>query len=205
MRLLPLITLAAFVATPALAQQRTGRPDGWRTRFDRPAPDSTLFFVTMTPGWHVTTGPAGILWRPTESVRGAWHAEMEVYLFPPGRRNEAFGLFFGGRDLDGAGQAYTYFLIRKTGEFLIKAREGDATSTIVGWSANPAIHPHPGDSSNVKNVLAVDVSADSVAFSVNGQRVHAMARAGLVTDGLVGMRINHGLNLHVSRFEVTQR
>jgi len=38
---------------------------------------------------------------------------------------------------------------------------------------------------------------------VNGQEVATLPRADLAVDGVVGIRVNHALNLHVSRLEVT--
>src|SRR6266851_4294789 len=41
------------------------------------------------------------------------------------RHPEGYGLLFGGRDLAGAAQRYTYFLVRGDGTFLVKRRNGD--------------------------------------------------------------------------------
>ena len=62
-----------------------------------------------------------------------------------------------------------------------------------------------GGTSDVRNDLAVDVAADSVRFLVNNRQVHAAQRSAIPTDGQVGLRINHALNLHVSRLEITPR
>ena len=42
-------------------------------------------------------------------------------------------------------------------------------------------------------------------FFVNGQRVHAVARTGAPVDGVAGLRVNHGLSVHVARLTVTPR
>ncbi|MEJ2539297.1 MAG: hypothetical protein P8188_04905, partial [Gemmatimonadota bacterium] len=107
-------------------------PDGWRIRADRPGADLTeVVFTEMPPGWHVTTGPAVILYRPDMQAGGAYRVEMEVFLFDPGGRREAFGFFLGGAHLEGEGQRYTYFLIRDGGQFLVKSRDGRETATLV--------------------------------------------------------------------------
>ncbi len=104
-------------------------PPDWSVRLDDPraeavigadAETADIFFVSMTPGWHVTTGPRAIFHHPGSSATGDYFAESKIHLFDPGERREAFGLFFGGRDLDGAARAYEYFVIRNSGEFLIK-------------------------------------------------------------------------------------
>lgn len=202
MRTMMGVVLAALV--PPLAAQEQSRPAEWKVRFDRPdAPDSALFFVTMTPGWHITTGPAGILYDPARRGSGNYMVESETFLFP-GERLEGFGLFFGGRDLEGAEQAYSYFLVRKDGKFLVKRRTGSTTSELVPWTEHAAIVKQEGDG-QAKNVLAVDVGPREVVFLVNGRAVATLPRDGLDTDGIAGLRVNHRLNLHVTRLDVTAR
>ena len=171
---------ALLIAGPLAAQ--SARPEGWRWRFDRAnAVDSTLSFVTMSPGWHITTGPSGILYNPANSARGSYRAEMRVFLFQPGEHAEGFGLFVGGQNLDAPSQAYTYFLVRKDGRYTIKQRTGATTRDVVPWTQHAAITVHPGDTSNVRNDLAVEVGADSVRFSVNGTTVRTLARGAVPT------------------------
>ena len=162
-------------------------------------------WVTMPPGWHITTGPAGIFWDPGVTGSGNFKAEMEVFLFDPGERREAFGIFFGGRDLEGAGQSYGYFLIRNGGEFIVKRRDGADSPTLVGWTGHPSVRSFAdrGDDASVRNVLAVEAGAETVRFLVNGAEVTTLPRGDLPIDGVVGIRVNHALNRHISRLEVT--
>jgi hypothetical protein len=191
----------AFAATPAIAQDRA-RPADWKVRFDRPsANDSALYFVDMPPGWHITTGPAAILYDPARVGTGEYRVSSETYLFP-GERREAFGVFTGGQDLQGADQRYTYFLIRKNGQFLIKQRRGSATSELHPWTTHQAIVPHDGGEGTAKNILEIDVAKDSVSFMVNGETVARLPREQCDTEGIVGLRINHALNVHVSTLAV---
>ena len=202
---MPSMRFAALLIAGPLAAQ-SARPEGWRWRFDRAnAVDSTLSFVTMSPGWHITTGPSGILYNPANTARGNYRAEMRVFLFQPGDHAEGFGLFVGGQNLEAPSQSYTYFLVRKDGRFMIRQRTGATTRDVVPWTQHAAITAHPGDTSNVRNDLAVEVGADSVRFSVNGTTVRTLARGAVPTDGQVGLRVNHGLNLHVSKLEIQGR
>ena len=187
-------------------------PSSWVIRLDRPNPDAVIgadaetadiFFVNMTPGWHVTTGPAGIFYHPASTAEGTYRAEALIHLFDPNGRNEAFGLFLGGQDLDGDAIAYDYFLLRNSGEFLVKRRAGTETETLHAWTAHDAIETFGDDAAGpVANRLAVEVGAETVAFFVNGQEVATLPRADVHTDGVVGLRINHALNLHVEDFKV---
>ncbi|MDH3270570.1 MAG: hypothetical protein OEN56_04515 [Gemmatimonadota bacterium] len=200
------LSLVACLALPAAAQDLE-RPDGWHVRFDDPgASEAQLeMFVEMPPGWHVTTGPAGIFWSPTNTASGDFRAEMEVFLFDPEGRREAFGLFVGGRNLDGASQAYTYFLLRDGGQYIIKRREGADAPTVRPWTGHSAIKAYAdrGEEVSVLNVLAIEARGDRVRFLVNGTEVAALPRSEVPVDGVYGFRVNHALNLHIRSLEVT--
>ena len=188
----------------SLLVQSAPLPAGWQARPDRPEPGLTgLSFETMSPGWHVTTGPAVILWQPEKSASGAFTLECEVFFFREGSRDtEAYGVLFAGKNLDRDNLEYRYFLLRNDGKYLVKHRQGAETHTITDWTAHPAIQRHTGQGGpTVKNVLTVKSAADSVRLLVNGQQVHAYSAAIMKADGLVGLRVNHGLNLHVSKLE----
>ncbi|MDH4046272.1 MAG: hypothetical protein OEW06_17630 [Gemmatimonadota bacterium] len=210
---IPLL-LALLAGTPLVAQETALTvPVQWKVRADRGTvtvvPDADLAnprtdvrLVTMPPGWHITTGPAVIAYDPAWVASGSYRVEMESFLFP-GERQEGFGLFVGGRDLEGDDQTYLYVLLRKDGQLLVKRRQGAETPTIIPWMAHPAVVPQT--EGTAKNVLAVDVAADSVRVFVNDRQVTALARASLPTNGQVGLRVNHALNLHVTRVEITKK
>ncbi len=225
-----LFVVATLLAQPVAAQPDARRPDPrapegadmatpttWHVVFDEGhdhsadhepsvGADTTadVYFVNMTPGWHVTTGPAVVLFHPQSTAEGTFRAETGIHLFDPGERNEALGLVFGGRGMDGAEISYDYFLVRKTGEFLIKRRTGSETSVIVPWTAHESIIPFNAETDGTAfNTLTVDAGEAEVAFLVNGTEVARLPRSQVHTDGIVGLRINHGLNVHVSEFSVT--
>ena len=180
------------------------KPGGWLLRLDRPDRGSAddVMFTAMEPGWHITTGPAVLLYHPDSTASGNYHLETNVFLFDPGERNEGYGVFFGGNGLDGADQRYTYFLLRHDGRFLIKARNGEETTVIRDWTAHPAIRTWAGRTegeSSVANRVIVHAEGGEVLFIVNGAAVAQVPRSELpTTDGVFGLRVNHSLNLHVS-------
>ena len=209
LKLIPPIPLAvALLATafpgPATAQEcpEGELPEGWQVRFDREGTEMDApCLVAMPPGIHVTTGPAMIAWHPDSVAAGDFRIESETYLFDPGGRREAFGFFVGGGDLQGPDQLYTYFLLREGGEFLVKTRSGTATPVVQDWTAHPAIvsfATKPEDAGTAKNVLALEAEGDELRFFVNGEQVWSGPRGPLSTDGVFGLRVNHGLNLHVT-------
>lgn len=186
-------------------------PPGWLARFDHEgeyviganADSADVFFVTMTPGWHITAKPAGIYWHPASTAEGNFVATAKIHLFDPGDRNEAYGLFVGGSDLEGPNQAYLYFLVRRSGEFLVKRRAGEETFNVIDWTANPAIVPYTAETQGTaENTLTLTVSGGTIAFAINGTEVATVPAEGIVTDGIAGLRVNHGLNLHVENFAV---
>ena len=210
-RLLPLVPLfalalaSAFLAASPLAAQDFERPDGWQVRFDdsSASEDDLEMFVSMPPGWHVTSGPAAIFWGPEMEESGNYRIEMEVFLFDPKGMREAFGMFAGGSNLNGDDIEYTYFLIRDGGEFIIKRREGADAPTIRPWAGHEAIlgWADRGEGATAKNVLAIEAGTETVRFLVNDAEVAVLPRAQVGMDGAFGFRVNHMLNLHISRIE----
>ena len=213
-----LVTLLMTTATQELVKGQF--PEGWTVRLDEAvgpaghgaapanAPSARdIAFVTMKPGWHITTGPSAILYQPAQKAAGAYTLKSEIFLFDPGQRREAFGVLFGGRHLDGPDQSYTYFVIRHTGEFLVRRRTGATTVDVKNWTTHPAIkkfEDRAAGKASVLNVLEVKVAADETAFLVNGTEVTRVPTRDIDTDGIVGLRVNHQLNLHVSALEIVK-
>jgi len=205
------VPLLLFLAAPLSAQQArlpSSRSGDWQVRYDRPnASDTSMRIETMPPGWHFTTNMRGsaIAWQANQSARGNFRVEAETFLFPTTSGHaEGYGLVLGGRDLDADAQSYLYFLVRGDGQFLIKHRQGAQTHDIVPWTAHPGVARQEG-TANAREILAVEAASDSVRFFVNGQQVRALARSAAPVDGLVGLRVNHALSVHVTRVTVTQR
>jgi len=188
-------------------------PESWNVRLDHSNADVVIgavedsvdiFFVNMSPGWHITTGPAAIFYHPDYIAEGNYTLESTIHLFDPEERREAYGVFMGGQNLEGDDIMYDYFLLRNSGEFLVKRRMGSETSLLQDWTFNESVHMFgPDPESSVTNHLQVDVHADSITFSVNGTEVSSLSRDQVMTDGTVGLRINHALNVHVSDLKVT--
>ena len=202
---LAIAVVPAVFTTPATAQEDPPEleyPEGWEVRFDREGSSmDDLSLVVMPPGLHITTGPAMIAYHPDSVAAGDFRIESETFLFDPEGRREAFGFFVGGGDLQGPDQRYTYFLLREGGEFLVKTRSAPATAVVQNWTPHPAIvsfATKPEDASTARNVLTLEADGDELRFSVNGEQVWSGPRGTLATDGVFGLRVNHGLDLHVT-------
>jgi hypothetical protein len=179
-------------------------PAGWTVRTDDKAPATNVKVVPMAGGIHVTLGPAIILYRAQHEGSGPFHTLATFTQTKPTTHPEAYGLFYGGKALDGAGQQYTYFLIRQDGSYLVKRREGDKTTNVTkGWVASSAVHK-PDAKGASTNKLEIDNKSDpsKVTFLVNGESVYSLDAKATSTDGAVGLRVNHNLDLHVAGFDV---
>lgn len=201
-RPLSLVTLVLALSTQALAQ----KPEGWQVRVDRSAnandPDDvpTVKFTKMDPGFHVTTGPAAVLYNSKNTVTGSYTLKGTFHLMKPSGHPNYYGLVFGANALEGPKQNYLYFLVGQNGTFLIKHRAGDATThEVQGRTANSAIVKPDGETGKSANTLEVRVGTDKIDYVVNGTVVHSTPKTGMTarTDGIWGARINHLLDVHV--------
>src|SRR5512138_447001 len=176
-------------------------PDGWSARADEGGTTNAKV-VTMGKGIHVTLGPAIILYRDAMKGSGPFHTLATFTQTKAPSHPEGYGLFFGGQALSGDGQHYTYFLVRGDGSYLIKRRDGKQTSQITqGWVASPAVHK--ADAKGVAtNLLEVDHKRDpsKYVFLVNGEPVYTADAKSMDDNGIVGLRVNHNLDVHVEGF-----
>ena len=213
---MPLSLTAALLALAAapLAAQAGDRdrpvagggslPPGWEVRTDGKGDPKNVKVAPMGKGLHVTVGPAIILYRQDTQGTGPFHTLATFTQTKAGEHAEGYGLFFGGKDLQGDTQSYTYFLVRQDGSYLIKRRDGAKTMDVSkGWTAHPAVKK-PADGGSSTNLLEVDNKVDSskVTFKVNGQDVYTTDAKGMDVNGVVGLRINHNLDVHVEGFDV---
>jgi len=219
-RSLGAVSLALLAAAPLSAQTSGGRerdpdltanggalPDGWMGRTDKPTGRiEDAKFVTMGAGLHVTSGPAAIYWRDADTTRSPFTASATFTQTKAPAHPEAYGLIFMGKSLRGADQNYAYFLVRGDGKVLVKHRAGSEVHTIMDWTASAAVHTQDANG-KATNSLTVDASrADSVRLLVNGTQVTALPVSHLgSTDGIVGLRVNHNLDVHVADFRVTPK
>jgi hypothetical protein len=176
--------------------------DGWKYRFDltnMKAEHARLLETGAT--LHLTSGPPGIYYNPSMTAGGEYAVKGTFTQLAKGEHREGYGPFVGGADLDGNGQRYTYFLVRQDGKFLIKQRAGVNTKGVTDWTTHSAIKAF-GDDGKMTNELAIVVGADTVRFLINGVEVDRKPRAALDTDGVVGIRANHGLDITVDNLSI---
>lgn len=215
--LFPLVFALLMVAVPAGAQANTDpdvasaqgndpMPAGWSMRLDKPtASKATLRFVTMGPGLHVTSGPAAIYWNAVNTMSGPFTAEVTFTQTKAPTHAEAFGIIWAGKNLDAENQDYMYFIVRGDGKYMIKHRAGTVTHEIAPWTEHAGVAKQNAAGS-AKTTLKVEATATGTKLYANGELVTELPLSGMTasTNGIVGLRVNHNLDVHVSGFSVTK-
>jgi hypothetical protein len=189
-------TPAGAVADPTMATPGGGVPAGYVGQVDPGRGNiADVSYATTDGRWEVRTGPAHIVYAPSDTASGAYTATASIDLLEQPAHADAFGLFIGGANLGQPTQRYAYFIVRHSGEYMIKVRESsDSLRSIADWTPSPAV-PKVGADGRASYRLTAHVDADSTHFMVNDRIVASVATASIPTDGIAGLRINH--NLHV--------
>ena len=206
---------AATMAAPAIVSAQSGhnleRPEHWKVRYDGSDEAGERNFVVMRPGWHVYAGPGGLLWDPGSFASGNYAVKSTIYLFPEGdpersgstRIDTPFGLFLGGRDLEGDEPTHVSFLIDNTGRFRIAEHTGDKTNTLVPWKAHDGVEVLDDPATSpAENVLEVDVRGEQTIFYIGGELVAELPSEDLGLDGAIGLRAGEGLSLHITEIAI---
>jgi hypothetical protein len=200
------VAILAVLTVVSLAAQT---PKGWKMRVDRstsasdPDASGTIKFIQAGSGFHATNPQAAVFWNPANTASGAYTLKGTFTLLKPSGHTNFYGLVFGGSDLEGATQNYTYFLVAQDGTWLVKKREGDATQNVVAKTPNDAVKK-PDASGKSVNALEVRVGADKIDYVVNGTVVQSTPKSGVKTDGTYGIRVNHLLDVQVDGLAVSK-
>lgn len=211
---LTLAALTLLTAAPLVAQmpgmkedkdkkvQATALPTGWMSRKDRPtAPDAR--FELMGTGVHVTSGAAAIYWNEKNKVTVPFTASATFTQMKAPTHPEAYGIFYMGSKLETPEQNYAYLLVRGDGKVMVKHRAGAEVHTIMDWTDNAAVHKEDANG-KATNTLSVVASADSTRLMVNGVQITAIGGSYAKADGIVGLRVNHNLDVHIDAITVRE-
>lgn len=213
-RLIPLaiaLAVASSSSAGVVAAQEAGgaaqRPArvsaGWDARPDRLGAEGlSIGFPVSGEGLTVTTGPAAILWPANSTTSGPFVAEATFTQLRKPAHAEAFGLIWGGKDLKADGQQYFYLIIRGDGKYMVKHRAGAATHELVPWTDHAAVTKEGADG-KAKTTLRVESSASGVKLFANGQLLRELP-ASATNDGIVGVRVNHNLDVAIDGFAVSK-
>lgn len=181
-------------------------PPGWQARRDKMAAgaqlDNVKFMAMGANGFHaILGGTNAIFWNPRHDAKGEFElAASFVQNKPNPEHPEGAGLVFNGANLDQDNQSYVYFLVRE-GKYLINHRAGPDVHKIVTWTEHSAIKKADAIGKTV-NKLAVRVAGADVQYLVNDQVVHTQKREYMKPDGVVGVRVNMHLDMHINDFQL---
>src|SRR5688572_20125352 len=195
-RVLVAAWLAAAACDGAPAEPRDALAAGWIARFDAPneEPPGAPRFLQHAGCVEVMPGPNVNLWHRDHSASGSFRLSLDVTHLDSGMHPHGAGLAFGGSDVHGATQRYTYFLVRGDQHFLIKVRAAEDTPDVVSWTQHAAV-AREDEKGVARNRLSVEARAADVRFLVNGTEVHRSKRSELPVDGQYGLRIVHDLHV----------
>jgi hypothetical protein len=199
------------LALSAQSGHNLERPEHWKVRYDGSGKAAERNFVVMRPGWHVYAGSGGLLWDPGSFASGNYAVKSTIFLFPRGdpersgstRADTPFGLFLGGRDLEGATATYVSFQIDNAGRFRIARHTGDEVQDLLPWTGDDAVAVLADPATSpAENVLEVDVRGEQTIFYVGGESVAELASEDLDLSGIVGLVAGEGLSLHITEIAI---
>ena len=150
---------------------------------------------------HVTTGPQGAFWQSSAKASGNYTVSAtfkEPKFMSLMNHPHPYGLFIGGNDMGTETQTYLYCAAYGNGRFIVRGF-GPAPFQLNGrGELNAAVNKAAGKDSSVTQEVAITVTSDKVACSVNGQVVGTYDKAAVVgdgklksTDGVYGLRFGH--------------
>ena len=205
----------AAMAAPATVSAQSGhnleRPEHWKVRYDGADEAAERNFVVMRPGWHVYAGSGSLLWDPGSFASGNYAVKSTIYLFPEGdpersgstRVDTPFGLFLGGRDLEGEEPTGVSFLIDNAGRFRIVRHTADEVQDLVPWTGNDAVAVLADPATSpAENVLEVDVRGEQTSFYIGGEVVAQLPSEDLDLQGVIGLLAGEGLSLHITEIAI---
>jgi hypothetical protein len=201
------ILAALLTLAPAFAQS----PKGWKMHGDHSqdasdpdAPGANKFVVSGS-GFHAMNPMAAIYWNPANTASGNYTLKGTFKLIKSTGYDEYYGLIFAGSALEGPMQSYLYFMVTDDGTYLIKQRDGSSTHGVSPKTPSDAVKK-PGADGTATNALEVRVTADKIAFVINGTVVTTLPKSGAAakTDGIYGIRINHQLDVQIDGFGMSK-
>jgi hypothetical protein len=192
---------ACFTATQSAVKAAGSKlAEGWSVRADSGTGENNQLAIDGGVYHFMMGGPPsdnGTFYNPAWTATGNHTLSATFTQNAAATHPTAYGLMFGGSNLGGADQMYSYFLVRQAGEFYIASRKGASVTAVVPWTANKAIKPQGADGHQT-NTLSVQVAGANVIFSVNGAEVNRLPAASLQVNGLYGFRVGHRLDITVT-------
>ena len=162
----------------------------------------------------IHTGPAMLYWNPANKGTGDFTVSAtfnEPKYQSSNDHPHPYGVFIGGNNLDTDNASALYCAAYGRGTFIVRGF-GPAPFQINGrGAANDAIHKAAGPGQPVEQTIAMSVKGDNVTCTINGTVVGTYPKSEVVgagkltsTDGIVGIRVAHNVDVNVKDFKVTK-
>jgi len=170
-------------------------------------------FVSMGSGMHATTGPAITYWNPTMVGKGDYTVKAtfsEREYMGLNSHPHPYGIVMAGNDMGTDNASYLYCAAYGNGNFIVRGF-GPAPFQMNGprGGTNEAVHKAEAKGKPVSQEIALQVKGDKVSCVINGTEVASYSKAELVaagklksTDGVVGFRMGHNTDAHISGFSL---
>src|SRR5262249_13502609 len=123
-----------------------------------------------------------------------------------------YGVFIGGSNLDNNDKLTAlYCAAYGRGTFIVRGF-GPAAFQVNGrGAANDAVHKATGQGESGEQTIAMSVKGGNVSCSINGTVVGTWPKSEVVgagkltsTDGIVGVRVAHNVDVNVKDFKLTK-
>ena len=162
----------------------------------------------------IHTGPAMLYWNPANKGTGDFTVSAtftEPKYMSSNDHPHPYGVFIGGNDLDTANASALYCAAYGRGTFIVRGFGPSPFQVNGRGGTSDAVHKAAGRGEQVEQTIALQVKGDSVSCIINGTTVGTYPKADVVaagklksTDGIVGIRVAHNVDVNVKDFKVTK-
>jgi len=188
---------------------------GWQGRPDPGTGNTSDASLSMKGSdIEIHTGPAMLYWNPANKGTGDFTVSAtftEPKYESSNDHPHPYGVFIGGSNLDKDNANALYCAAYGRGTFIIREFTPSVVNLNGRGAPNDAIHKAAGRGEPVEQTIAMSVKGDTVTCSVNGTVVATYPKsevtgAGKIasTDGIVGIRVAHNVDVNVKDFKVTK-
>ncbi len=162
----------------------------------------------------IHTGPAMLFWNPANKGTGDFTVSAtfsEPKYMSSNDHPHPYGVFIGGSNLDNDKTTALYCAAYGRGTFIVREFGPGVTNVNGRGTANDAVHKAAGRGEQVEQTIALQVKGDNVSCIINGTTVGTYPKSDLIgpgkltsTDGIVGIRVAHNVDVNVKDFKVTK-
>ncbi len=176
-------------------------------------------FVASGDTIEINAGPNNIYWNPAHVGTGDFTVKAtfaESNHLKHSNHPHPYGLFIGGVDLNTPKPGLVYCSVYGNGNFIVRGFSPSSPNGLftLGTSRRAGSHAairKAGADGTVTQDVALSVKAGNIECAVNGQVVATYPVAEAIgegklktTDGIVGLRIGHNLDVKITGFALTK-